>query len=173
MLPVTEARWVTFGCYGTLVEGRGAGQVRPFDDVEWMLAELRTKGYNLGVLTNGGDREFEMAHRAFRQPFDMFVTAERVRARKPSHRPFQAFERLTGVDRGGWVHVGRSVYHDVAPAEAYGLQGVWLDRGLTWPAPREGAPYAASAGAAHVYTVAAALEAIDGLFARAADVVTV
>jgi FMN phosphatase YigB (HAD superfamily) len=166
---------VTFGCYGTLVDGRGAGTVRVFDDVEWMLAELRAKGYSLGVLTNSADREFEAAHRAFRRPFDMFVTAERVRARKPSHRPFQAFAQLTGADRGGWVHVGRSVYHDVAPAEAHGVQGVWLDRDLTWgpPPPRRGAPDDARAWSAHVYTVASAVDAIDALFARAGDVVSV
>ena len=172
MLPVTEARWVTFGCYGTLVDRRGAGTPRVLDDVEWMLAELRAKGFSLGVLTNSADREFEAAHRAFRRPFDMFVTAERVRARKPSHRLFQAFAQLTRADRGAWIHMGRSVYHDVAPAEAYGLQGVWLDRDLTWdqPASRKGAPHAS---AAHVYTVASAVEAIDALFARAGDIVSV
>ena len=58
---VTRTPWVTFGCFGTLVECPAAsGVIRPMADVEPMLAQLRARRYRLGVLTNCSDREFEV-----------------------------------------------------------------------------------------------------------------
>ena len=107
---------------------RSWGSLRPFADVETMLAELRRKGYRLGVLTNVDDDLFEITHRSFATPFNLFVTAERVRGFKPEPWLFRAFARLTGVDRRDWVHVGSNWYHDIAPAQALGVARVWLDR---------------------------------------------
>jgi 2-haloacid dehalogenase len=102
--------------------------LRPFADVEAMLAALRARGYRLGVLTNVDDDLFEITHRSFAAPFNLFVTAERVRGYKPEPWLFRGFERLTGVKRGDWVHVGSDWYHDIAPARALGVAPVWLDR---------------------------------------------
>src|SRR5262245_23465712 len=104
------------------------GSMRPFADVDAMLAELRRAGWRLAVLTNCDDDLFEISHRAFSVPFDLFLTSERVRGYKPAPWHFRAFERMTGVARRNWVHVGSSWYHDVAPARALGLNHVWLDR---------------------------------------------
>ena len=90
-------RWVTFDCYGTLVKRTSWPVIRPFDDVEPLLAELRLRGYRLGVLTNCDDAQFEAAHRSFRRPFDLFVTAERIRGYKPEPWHFRAFQRMTQV----------------------------------------------------------------------------
>ena len=102
--------------------------MRLFDDVEIMLAELRLKGWQLGVLTNCDDDLFEMTHRAFTRPFDLFVTSERVRSFKPARWHFRAFELMTGVARQDWVHVGTSAYRDIAPARDFGLNHIWIDR---------------------------------------------
>ena len=134
---------------------RSWGALRPFADVEAMLAELRGRGYRLGVLTNVDDDLFEITHRGFATPFDLFVTAERVRGYKPEPWLFRAFERMTGVSRGDWVHVGSSWEHDIAPAVALGVPRVWLARTRT--APRGDVARATSA--------ADAIRAIDGLFA--------
>ena len=107
---------------------RSWSALRPFADVETMLAELRARGYRLGVLTNVDDDLFEITHRSFATPFNFFVTAERVRGYKPEPWLFRAFERLTRVERGNWVHVGSDWYHDIAPAQALGVSRVWLDR---------------------------------------------
>ncbi len=100
-----------------------------FDDVEPMLTELRRQGWRLAVLTNCDDDLFEMTHRTFRQPFDLFVTAERVRGYKPAPWHFRAFERLTRATPRNWVHVACSWYHDIEPAQTLGINRVWLDRG--------------------------------------------
>ena len=107
---------------------RSWSALRPFADVEAMLAALRARGYRIGVLTNVDDDLFEITHRTFATPFNLFVTAERVRGYKPEPWLFRAFERLTGVQRGDWMHVGSDWYHDIAPAQALGVPRVWLDR---------------------------------------------
>ena len=170
-------RWVTFDCYGTLV-GRtalpsvhsqaGAREqqvkswpaVRPFDDVELLLAELRQRGYRLGVLTNWDDATFEAAHRTFRQPFDLFVTSERVRGFKPDLWHFRGFQLLTQVEKDNWVHITSDLKHDLVPAQSFGLKTVWLDRARTGKNP--------PAAQAQVHTAAEAVRAVDWLFQRQA-----
>jgi 2-haloacid dehalogenase len=114
---------------GTLVRAWAA--MRPFGDVEEMLAALRRKGYRLAVLTNCDDDLFEITHRAFRTPFEVFLTAERVRGYKPAVWHFRAFEQVTGARRRDWVHVACSWYHDIAPAHQLGVRTIWLDRERT------------------------------------------
>jgi 2-haloacid dehalogenase len=138
--------------------------LRPFDDVEGMLAELRRQGYSLAVLTNCDDDLFEATHRRFRSPFDLFVTAERVRAYKPAQWHFRAFEMLAGVSRHDWVHVACSWYHDIAPARTLGVSRVWLDRERTGEDGR--------LASAHVHSVADAIRAVDGLFQQQAVAVS-
>jgi 2-haloacid dehalogenase len=104
------------------------GLLRPFDDADVVLAKLRDKGYRIGVLTNCDDDLFEITHRRFRTPFDLFVTAERIRGYKPAPWHFRAFELMTGVRKANWVHVGSSWYHDIAPARELGIKHVWFDR---------------------------------------------
>ena len=228
MSPVTRTQWVTFDCYGTLVDwqagfasilSRIAGErvdellrayhrwerrvvrnarhasykevlasalrkaadetavsltapdaralslswkaLRPFDDVEAVLARLRAKGYKLAVLTNCDDDLFEVTHRAFRTPFDLFVTAERIRGYKPAPWHFRAFELMTRARKADWVHVSSSVYHDITPAQAFGVRSVWLDRG-------RGADQGA-AGSVRVRSAAEIVGAIDQLFEQPAE----
>jgi 2-haloacid dehalogenase len=135
---------------------RSWSALRPFADVEAMLAALRARGYRLAVLTNADDDLFEITHRSFATPFNLFVTAERVRGYKPEPWLFRGFERLTGVLRGDWVHVGSDWYHDIAPARALGVAPVWLDR--------DGAGQASGA-ILHAATGPGVVRAIDQHFA--------
>jgi 2-haloacid dehalogenase len=127
-----------------------------FDDVETLLAELRRRGYRLGVLTNCDDDLFEMTHRIFARPFDLFVTAERIRSYKPAPWHFRGFARLAGVSQSDWVHVASSPYHDIGPASALGINGVWLDRNRT--------AAGCAPGAAHVHSAVEVVEAAERLF---------
>ena len=107
---------------------RNWASMRLFADVEMMLAELRSRGYRLAVLTNCDEDLFWITHRLFTVPFDLVLTAERVRGYKPERWHFSGFERLTRVARTHWVHVANSWYHDIEPARALGIRHVWLDR---------------------------------------------
>jgi len=140
---------------------RSWGSMPVFADVEAMLAELRRNGWRLAVLTNCDDDLFEITHRSFRQPFDLFVTAERIRGYKPAPWHFRAFQMLTRVNRCDWVHVACSWYHDIAPAHALGVQTVWLDRDCTGEAPLSDSTRVQSAA-----EVAGAVEAMfEGCYA--------
>src|SRR5688572_4804210 len=135
---------------------RSWGSMRLFDDVEALLAELRAKGFRLAVLTNCDDDLFELTHRTFRAPFDLFVPAERVRGYKPAPWHFRAFELITGVRRDQWVHVACSWYHDIAPAQALGIRRVWLDRERTREDPQ--------CASVRVHSAPDAVGAIEALF---------
>jgi len=154
VFPATRNPWVTFDCYGTLVDRKSPA--RPFKDVEPLLAELRLRGYKLGVLTNRSEAEFEAMHRTFSQPFDFFVTAERIRAHKPDLWHFRAFQLLAQARKDEWVHIASDWERDIVPAEVFGIQRVWLDRAGTGEDP--------SRATAHVRTPAEALRAVDWLF---------
>jgi 2-haloacid dehalogenase len=130
--------------------------MRLFDDVEALLAELRARGFRLAVLTNCDDDLFEVTHRTFRVPFDLFVTAERVRGYKPAPWHFRAFELITGARRDEWVHVASSWYHDIAPAQALGIRRLWLDRERTGEDPR--------CASVRVHSAPDAVCAIEALF---------
>jgi 2-haloacid dehalogenase len=132
------------------------GTQRVFDDVEPMLAALRQSGCRLAVLTNCDDDLFEQTHRAFRERFDLVVTAERVRDYKPSPAHFRYFRRSTGAAPGRWVHVACSWYHDIAPAREAGVRSVWLDRDRTGQDP--------ASAAAHVQSAVDVPGAVERLF---------
>ena len=164
MFPANRNRWVTFDCYGTLVDPQSP--TRPLKDVELLLAELRLRGYKLGVLTNCNDAQFEAAHRVFSKPFDLFVTAERIRARKPDLWHFRAFQLMTQVQKDDWVHIASDWQHDIVPAEVFGIQRVWLDRRAAGEDPSLTAQPRRSlrGGGAHVRSAAEAVRAVDWLF---------
>ena len=137
MSRVIRTPWVTFGCFGTLVQHQpDSDVVRPMADVEAMLAELRARGYRLAVLTNSNERQFEAAHRTFRRPFDLFVTSDRIRGRKPALWHFRAFEQMARVRKTDWVHVASSWTHDIVPARTLGVRTVWLNRERAVADPR-------------------------------------
>ena len=158
MFPAHHNRWVTFDCYGTLVDR--ASPTGPLSDVEPLLAELRLRGYRLGVLTNYDDAQFEAAHRTFRQPFDLFVTADRIRGHKPDLWHFRAFQQLAQVQKDNWIHVSSDWEHDIVPAESFGIQRVWLDRDGTGEDP--------SRATAHVRSAADVVRAVDWMFQECA-----
>jgi 2-haloacid dehalogenase len=96
-----------------------------------MLAELRSFGCRLAVLTNCDEDLFAPVHRKFQQPFDLVITAERVRDYKPALTHFRTFQEMTGVLPMDWVHVACSWVHDIAPARELGIRSIWLDRDRT------------------------------------------
>jgi 2-haloacid dehalogenase len=111
------------------------GTLPVFGDVEPMLAVLRADGCRLAVLTNCDEDLFAETQRSFRTPFDLVVTAERVRDYKPSPTHFHHFRRASGVEPGAWIHVANSWHHDIAPARDLGIPRIWLDRDDTGEDP--------------------------------------
>jgi 2-haloacid dehalogenase len=101
---------------------------KPFPEVAEALAELRRRGWWLAILSNS-DRDLILAsEHQIGVPFDLTVVAEDVRSYKPGHAHWEHFFEVTTADRERHVHVGASLFHDIAPGSELGLTTVWINR---------------------------------------------
>ncbi len=100
----------------------------PFPEVPAALEEARSRGWRLAILSNA-DRDFLDASLArIGVPFDESIVASEIGSYKPALKHWDEFFARTGADRAGHVHVGASLFHDIAPASALGLRTVWINR---------------------------------------------
>jgi 2-haloacid dehalogenase len=107
-----------------------------FADVGPALQALRAEGWKLAILSNVDRDLIAGTLRLLPVPFDDVVTAEDVRAYKPSLNHFRHFRDRNQVADEDWVHVARSYFHDIIPASQLGIRRVWVNRGGdTAPAP--------------------------------------
>ncbi len=99
----------------------------PFADTNEALARLKSAGYGLGVLSNVDRDLFAGTARQFDVSFDFVITAEDVRAYKPSHTHF---ERLLAAHakRDHVLHAAQSLFHDGVPAGKLGIAYVWINQ---------------------------------------------
>ena len=101
---------------------------RPFPEVRDALEEVRHRGWSLAILSNT-DSDLLAASRAqLGVPFHESVAASEIDSYKPGHRHWEEFFARTGADRERHVHVGASLFHDIAPATELGLRSVWINR---------------------------------------------
>jgi 2-haloalkanoic acid dehalogenase type II len=97
-----------------------------FPDVPAALGALRARGWRLAILSNT-DRDYVDASIArIGVPIDLAIVASEIGSYKPALGHWRAFEREVG--RLPDVHVGASLFHDVAPAKGLGLPTVWINR---------------------------------------------
>lgn len=116
------------------------GNWQPFPDTIAALHRLQSK-FRLAIISNIDDDIFAATNRHLQTKFDVVTTAQQARAYKPSLKIFALAERKLGVDRGQWLHVGQSIYHDVVPAQSLGVSTVCINR----PSPRHGSGAAKAA----------------------------
>ncbi len=102
----------------------------PFDDTVAALAELKQR-FKLLILSNIDRASFAHTNRRLGIEFDAVITAEDVGSYKPAPGHFRrALELLAamGIAPAQTVHVAESRFHDHVPAQAIGLQTVWVRR---------------------------------------------
>lgn len=102
----------------------------PFPETPDALRRLAAK-FALGVATNCDRDLFAATAPALGVPLAEVVTAEDVRAYKPSPKVFaELLARFAarGIPADAVVHVSSSRFHDVAPAKALGLSCVYVER---------------------------------------------
>ena len=99
-----------------------------FREVPGALTELRRRGWQLAILSNTDRALIVESEKSIGVPIDLVITAEDVGSYKPEHGHWDRFFESTTVDREHHVHVGASLFHDVAPARELGLKVVWIDR---------------------------------------------
>jgi 2-haloacid dehalogenase len=191
-----RARWVTFDCYGTLIDwetglsaalrelwperdtaglldrfhhvepevqrgqpglpyravladvlrrlaGEGGLPLRPdqeqtlaaslpswpvFPEVPAALAELRARGWRLGILSNTDPDLLAASIQAIGVEVDVPVTAAEAGAYKPAPNHWWRFSDLSGAAPGRHAHVAVSLFHDIVPATRLGVPAVWINR---------------------------------------------
>jgi 2-haloacid dehalogenase len=107
-----------------------------FPEVRGSLEELRTRGWSIAVLSNT-DPDFLAASLALvGVPADLTVAASEIGSYKPASGHWEVFFAETGADPARHVHVGASLFHDVAPCAELGIPCVWIDRLGEGPDPR-------------------------------------
>jgi 2-haloacid dehalogenase len=105
-----------------------------FPEVAPALEEARARDWKLAILSNT-DRDFlDASLERIGVPFEVTVVASEIGSYKPAHRHWEAFAERARPD--AHVHVGASLFHDIAPATELGLPTVWINRLGEEPEPQ-------------------------------------
>jgi 2-haloacid dehalogenase len=101
---------------------------RPFPEVPGSLAELRGRGFQLGILSNSDPDLLDASLERIGVPVDARITAAEAGSYKPAPGHWERFFDDTGAERESHVHVAASLFHDIEPADRLGLKAVWINR---------------------------------------------
>ncbi len=109
----------------------------PFPEVPQGLAELRVRGWRLGILSNTDPDLLAASIGNIGVEVDLRITAAEVGSYKPAYGHWRRFFAVSGADPARHVHVAASLFHDIAPAADLGVPAVWVNRlAETSPLPR-------------------------------------
>jgi 2-haloacid dehalogenase len=108
----------------------------PFPEVPTALAELRSRGWKLAILSNTDRDLIAASQRLLGAPIDLAIVAEDVKSYKPAHGHWERFFEATTAEPDSHVHVAASRFHDIAPARELGLKSVWINRLGEEPEPK-------------------------------------
>src|SRR6266404_3979422 len=116
--------------------GRSLPEWPVFPEVRASLEDVRARGWKLAILSNT-DRDFiDASMERIGVPFELAIVASEIGSYKPGHRHWEELAARKGAGRDGHVHVGASLFHDVAPAQELGLPTVWINRLGEEPKPQ-------------------------------------
>jgi 2-haloacid dehalogenase len=108
--------------------GRSLPEWDAFPEVPEALEEARADGWRLAVLSNTDRDLLDASLARIGVEFDLSVVASEIGSYKPSAGHWDEFFARSGADRKRHVHVGASLFHDIAPAGALGLRTIWVNR---------------------------------------------
>jgi 2-haloacid dehalogenase len=101
---------------------------QPFPEVCDALAEARERGWKLAILSNSDADLIEASKALIGVPFEETVVASEIHSYKPALLHWLEFQARTLVEKRRHVHVGASVYHDIAPANTLRIPSIWINR---------------------------------------------
>jgi 2-haloacid dehalogenase len=99
---------------------------RAFGEVPGALRQARSRGFRLGILSNSDPDLIAASIDRIGVPFDDVITASEIGSYKPAYGHWRSFEQRHG--RLPDVHVGASLFHDIAPAGELDVPRVWVNR---------------------------------------------
>jgi 2-haloacid dehalogenase len=100
----------------------------PFAEVPAALEEARGRGWRLAVLSNSDRDLLDASLARIGVEFDLSVVASEIGSYKPAPGHWNEFLARSGAGLDQVVHVGASLFHDIAPAAALGIRTVWINR---------------------------------------------
>jgi HAD superfamily hydrolase (TIGR01509 family) len=109
----------------------------PFPETEPVLAELRSRGFSLHLLSNNVDYlPLLLGNLGWSRRFDSVTYSQEIGVSKPDARLFHLGLRRAGCAPAEAVYVGDSWSHDYVGATRAGLAAVWVNRrGVDAPGP--------------------------------------
>jgi len=116
--------------------GRSLPTWDAFPEVPEALEEARASGWKLAVLSNTDRDLLDASLARIGVDFELSVVASEIGSYKPSPGHWEEFFARSGADRDRHVHVGASLFHDIAPAAALGLLTIWVNRLGEEPEPQ-------------------------------------
>lgn len=106
-----------------------APYVKSHERAHEILQQLKARGWQIGVITNG--------YRKYQAPvlealelvplIDILITPEQIKVVKPER---EIFAQVPGLKDGAWIHVGDTLVLDVYGGRQAGAKTVWFDRYL-------------------------------------------
>jgi 2-haloacid dehalogenase len=108
--------------------GRSLPEWDAFPEVPVALEDARADGWRLAVLSNTDRDLLDASLARIGVEFDLSVVASEIGSYKPSPGHWDEFFARSGADRERHVHIGASLFHDIAPAGALGLRTIWVNR---------------------------------------------
>lgn len=107
------------------------GLLYPYPDVLPTLRKLKCKGIKLAIVTDAPRIEawIRLAAMKIENKFDVVVTYDDSRAKKPSLRPFQLALKKLRVSPHEALVVGDSIRKDVIPATRLGMTAAYAEYG--------------------------------------------
>jgi 2-haloacid dehalogenase len=116
--------------------GRSLPAWEPFAEVPGALEEARGRGWRLAVLSNTDRDLLDASLARIGVEFDLSIVASEIGSYKPAPAHWEEFFTRSGATPEHHVHVGASLFHDVAPAVALGLRAIWVNRLGEAPEPQ-------------------------------------
>jgi 2-haloacid dehalogenase len=108
--------------------GRSLPRWDPFPEVPAALEETRARGWQLAILSNTDRDLLDASLARIGIEFDLTIVASEIGSYKPAPAHWSEFFARSGAEPERHVHVGASLFHDIAPAAALGLRTIWINR---------------------------------------------
>ncbi len=99
-----------------------------FDETKEVLETLRSQGYHIAIVSNGGQQESIAKHLGVGCHFDAIVGSWHVGVRKPMPEIFRMALSSLGVTPEQAIMVGDNRDDDVMGATGVGIKGIHLNR---------------------------------------------
>lgn len=107
----------------------GISRMPPFPEVVDTLAELKSAGFKLCVISNTDDAIIAGNTAQMGGHIDQVVTAQQAEAYKPNPKIFVHAHKTLGVMQEDIVHICASPHLDLAAARDIGFRSIWINRG--------------------------------------------